>query len=221
MTSRSLGLIMLGLMLFVCSDLASARCCQCTANDGSCSASICCAGGCLAVCAPQDNCVSECASLLTVKDAAGLDRTVTVKGEDIPGLAKALAQETGLAIAVQAWPGTEALQINANDFPARRLLEVLSGYADITINGRSFHPANEKLGALALDELVSLEFLDSDQAAISKALTRVLHAPVEFVAAEDGMTLNMDLQDVTLRQALKALARVGTIRVSGQPYRPE
>jgi len=226
------------LLVFTASALKALDC-SCSAPDRSCSASISCDGGCLAICGSGGACTAKCSSTsgpgLTpfIKESPALPGGAAEGRE--PFISRALpksvgahrlnvdlrsaaAEEISFQLSVLAKlpirfipaPGGETLSVHVKDFPLEELLSILAKRGAVVIDGRSYQDAPGKLGAGAAERRVTLEAHQVDAAGLSQIVSGILGEEVE-VKTQSGARFDLQAKDISIDELLRYVALVGEV----------
>jgi len=115
--------------------------------------------------------------------------------------------------------GGDGISLQVQDFPLGDLVAILAKQGSIAIGGRDFRPAPPTgFDKRVLQQQVTISAKDADAESISSLLTGLLGAPVEWSVPDAGMTMNLDFKDVTVRDVLKQLDKLGEISVPGLQF---
>jgi hypothetical protein len=111
--------------------------CSCTADDGTCSASVTCRGGCIAWC-PTDGCVAQCLDNGDGSNRAGImsqSVTLRLRGSNGREVSTELARITGEDVAFSASATGGTVDLDVENLPVWNVLEILSQSGRIQISG--------------------------------------------------------------------------------------
>jgi hypothetical protein len=132
--------------------------CSCAAEDGTCSLSITCRGGCMAWC-PSDGCVAGC---LDGADGSGrgmiMSKPVTLrlKGSNGREVSDALARVTGEDFVFSPSTVDATLNLDVENLPVWNVLEILSQSGRIQISGIDFYNIKTVRRTLLFGERLSV-----------------------------------------------------------------
>jgi hypothetical protein len=152
-------LIFLTLSVYTAFTAAPRESCSCSADDGSCSASVNCTGGCLAFC-PSNNCRAMCTSGSRSGggDYADLLMRVTLrlKGSNSRAVSAELARVTGQNVVFTPTTPNATFSLDVKDVPLWNVLETLSASGRVQIAGEDFSNLQAVRRALLQGERMSV-----------------------------------------------------------------
>lgn len=233
---RTLSFAVLFLVLTV--SAAKAESCSCSAPDGSCSASISCSAGCVAICGSGGSCTAQCSS-------SGPGHTPFIKGAStIPGrsaagsepltsralpksvgsqllnidLRSATAEEISNQMSAAARipirfvpaPGEETLSLQLKGFPLDELLSALAKRGAVVIDGRDYERTPAKTRTGGDDRRVTFEAHQVDATGLSQMLSGILGQEVE-VRVQPGARFDLQAKDISIDELLGYVSLVGEV----------
>lgn len=222
---KRLVLIVIALAVLGLPGSAQAESCSCTAPDGSCSASISCSGGCLAICGSGQQCSAKCSGSTTDRTplepnplqapAADMrhylgerdEPLVTLEIQDATGqeISSALREQFNLPVEFRLPEAGERLSIDASNMPLGEVLQALSSRGAVAA-------VTDAGGAGArLSTLVSMQVQDFAPAEVAHLLGDVLGATVAFTAVDGNARISLDVKNIPASEVLVLLSQYGQV----------
>jgi hypothetical protein len=225
-------LSLLGMLVLVAvAPLSLGEDCSCSAPDGSCTASISCTGGCIAICGSGGNCSSSCSGegsrpkqenqgLRTAP--VPLRATPAAPGEEAPRASlEAIdvgAQEVSTMLSNLAGrqitfvPNLigERLSITAKNVPVDEIIAAVTRYGAV-----GHQPGRVEGVDVALDELVSLQAKNVTADALAGMVEALSGGRAVFAPADPDTRISMEVKSVRLGDLLSHLIAFGEITLDG------
>lgn len=220
------------LLLVLVAPVSMAESCSCTAPDGSCSASVSCTGGCMAICGSGGNCSSSCSGGGGGKPEeehqglrsapgelrvapGGQEERITVDALDLAAedVSALLSNLSGREITFVPNLAGERLSITAKNFPVGQLISGVAEYGAV-----GHQPLRVSAGHLGLDERVSLQAKKVTAEALVGMVESLSGGRAAFIPADPTAPISMEVKGVRLGELLASLTNFGQVVVDGQRF---
>lgn len=178
--------------------------CSCSADDGSCSASASCHGGCIALC-PSDGCTAYCSGYYNFLDT---EVTIQMQNGNNNQLLAELANASGKEIAFSSFKSTMALkQDGPFNLDIKRaalwdVLDILSTRGTVQIAGQDFENLKLLRRSLSSGEKMSLSVQNTPVHTFVNDLANLSGLPIHIIAGNTRAPVNVKLRDVSLKEIL-------------------
>lgn len=223
-------LLMAVLVLLVGGQEVLASSCSCTAPDGSCSASITCSGGCIAVCGTGGNCSAECSASggggtkgqrqlpapLDDDPTAGPDQgqlvNLDIQSATSLDISEVLSAQLDRPVAFVNAEPEDVLTLHAVDFPVDELIDWLRRFGSVAVSDKPVAAPGSGLGVPS-DHRVTLQASDASPQTLVELLGEILSSEVRFVPRDPELRISVDVKDASVGEVLELLERYGTVEV--------
>lgn len=205
--------LLIGLLLASTIVAAAFENCSCTANDGSCSASISCAGGCIAIC-PSGACRATCSG---GGGEAPPDFEMQVSMQQAGNsrqLSSELARITGQPVVFTPFRVDETINLDVKRAKLWDLLEMLSASGKIEIAGDDFVKLQSIRKALVTGEKISVCIHNTTIQRIVSEFMSLSGLPIRTKSGDHKTVVSLSVKDVTLEEVLAQLSRQSGVEIS-------
>jgi len=180
--------------------------CECSAPDGSCSASGTCAGKCTAQC-PSNGCNISCTGWHGL-----LETEVDLQMQNVNNrkLLAELSRRTGKPMSFSSRKPDEPFNLDARGSSVWDLLELLSNSGTVMVKGEDFENLKTTRRALVDGERLSLAVHGLTAGEYVAHLSALSGLPLRVAAGDPNVAVNFNLENVTLTEVLdKILEQTG------------
>lgn len=204
--------LLIGSLLLTTLVAATFDQCSCSAQDGSCSASISCAGGCIAIC-PSGRCRAKCS------DETGFfeyDMRVTMQqiGSNGKQISSELARITGQPVVFTPFKADDTISLDVKRAKLWDLLEILSASGKIEIGGDDFAKLQSIRNALVTGEKISVCIQNTTIQRVIREFASLSGLRIRTTSGDPKTVVNLSVKDVTLEEILAQLSSQGNVEIS-------
>jgi hypothetical protein len=177
---------------------ATSQPCECSAPDGSCSASASCTTGCEAVC-PSDGCTAHCSGYYEFLQT---EVTLQMQNATSKQLVAELARVSGKEVAFSSVKPDVPFNLDVKRAAIWDVLEILSNNGTLLVAGEDFERLRTARRALLSGEKVSLCVHNTPVSALVTDLANLSGLPIRITTGNTRATVDLKLQGVTLKDIL-------------------
>lgn len=182
--------------------------CNCEAPDGSCSASISCAGGCIRFCGPSGNCYAECSGAY---EFLGMETTLEVQNGTYPELVTKLAHLAGKQLVFSPTKPYVVFNMGFKRSPFWNALDLLSDQGTVQINGQDFEKLKRLRRILLSNERITLCVKNTRVSTFVSDMGGLTGLPLRVSSGSPTSIVNIKLPEATLDEMLaKVSEQTGT-----------
>lgn len=197
------------LLLLVTFTTANAETCSCEAKDGSCSSSLSCPGGCIALC-PSGACRASCVtdeiespSRITLKIAKGNHQQV----------ASALSRRTGRKIELSPYKKSDRFNFDFKDYPLWDVLEYVSRFGRLKIDGTPFETLQDIRHRIRSGEKISMCIRGVPVKSLVSYLSFLSGSPLMMVSGDAEVRLSSSLRDVSFNEIITRISTQAGVKI--------
>jgi hypothetical protein len=182
--------------------------CDCSASDGSCSASISCQGGCTRFCGPGGNCYAECSGDYQF---LGAETTLELQNATYPELVTALAHQSGKQVVFAPMKPDLIFNVGFKRAPFWSTLELLSDQGTVQVGGQDFEKLRKLRKILLAGDRITLCVKKTPLATFISDMVGLTGLPLRVTAGSPMALVNIRVSDATLDEMLsKVSEQTGT-----------
>jgi len=198
------------LVLLITFTPANAENCSCEAKDGSCSASLSCVGGCIAICPSGGDCMSTCVtdeiqsySRITLKITRGSYKQV----------ASALSSRTGRKIDLVPYKKSEKFNFDFKDYPLWDVLEYVSRFGKLKIDGTPFETFQKIRNRISSGEKISMCIRGASVKNVVSYLSFLSGSPLLVASGDTQVRLSSSLREVSLTEIINRISTQADVKI--------
>jgi type II secretory pathway component GspD/PulD (secretin) len=204
----------IGLLLSIPVYRVLAETCSCAAIDGSCSASISCAGGCIAYC-PSGGCYAKCSSGRHFLEDLSQEVTVEMRDGSSRQLSSELARITGEEIVISPNKPSETYTLDFKNALLWDVLEVLSARGKVQIAGEDFGKLLRIRKAFLSGEKMSVCIHKTPVKYIIDQLASLSGEQIHVSSGNRNTLITLSLKDVTLKEIVAKISEQTGAQIEG------
>jgi hypothetical protein len=214
---------LLAATLLICLLLLSAAArtfdnCSCNAKDGTCSANISCAGGCIAVCPGGGNtCRATCSGGGGGSGYGEIDYMMAVSMQtdsDTNTVAAELARITGRPVVFIPANGNTPISLDVKRAALWDVLEILSASGKIEIGGDDFSKLQNIRKALVTGEKMSICVHNASVQRVVNEFASLSGLSIRVTSGNPKTIVTLSASDASLEEFLSQLAKEGGVEIS-------
>ena len=220
---------------------AAADTCSCSADDGSCSVSFTCPHGCLAYC-PSGGCRGVCLGVAYDYLDGSLEDPVTaptpegssVKAEMLPSkriaikvikangqqVASELTRVTGRKIEFKPYQATRRFDFYYDDAELWVILNHLSGFGALKLDGTDFEKLKRIRRALVGNEKMSVCLSEASVKDVTAYLSFLSGVPLSVASGDDAARVTVSLKQATLSEIIDGVSARAGVRIAAAGVPP-
>lgn len=193
--------------------------CACTAEDGSCSASVSCRKGCVAVC-PSGGCRASCSGGNAWDDSPvetiDMSKPVTLqlKGADGKQIASELARIVGGEVVFQPSKPDATFNLDVKNATLWDVLDILSASGTLRVAGDDFSRLQVIRKALISGERMTVCVRNASVKQIVKEFASLSGWRLRVTAGDEEAVINLMLKGVTLEDVLMRISEQTGVRIT-------
>ncbi len=177
--------------------------CDCSATDGSCSASISCQGGCIRFCGNGGNCYAECSGGYGY---LGAETTLEMPNATYPQLVTALAHLSGKQMVFVPTRSDLVFNVGFKRSPFWNTLELLSDQGAVQIDGQDFDKLRRLRKLLLAGDRITLCVKNTPVNTFVGDLVGLTGLPLRVTGGSSMALVNVRLTDATLDEMLSKVS---------------
>lgn len=182
--------------------------CGCSADDGSCSISITCTGGCQEFCGNDGDCYAECGGFY---QALAIETNLEMQNAKYPQLVTALARVSGKDLAFSPNKPDALFNLGFKRAAVWDALELLSDRGTVHFAGRDFEKLKRLRKILLSGEKISFGVKDTPVNTFVNDLAGLTGLPLRIASGRPMALANVELKDATLNDIiLRVSEQTGT-----------
>lgn len=193
--------------------------CSCSADDGSCSTSINCTGGCFAYCANNDSCRATC---LRDSESGGgkhemmLSMPVTLRFRESNGrdVSAELARVTGAEVTFSPSRADATINLEVDRLPLWNVLEILSESGRIQIAGDDFSSLRKARRALLYGERVSLCVQGATVRRLVSEMRYLTGLDIRVMSGDVNAVVNYSAKNVTFDEIVAQVSERAGVQIT-------
>ena len=205
--------LLMGLLFLNTPVAATFEDCSCVADDGSCHASISCAGGCIAMC-PSGGCRAVCSGGY----AGFMDFTMSVTMHQTHSnsiqVAAELAHITGQSVVITPFKADDTISLDVKRAKLWDVLELLSASGKIEIGGEDFAKLQNIRKSLVSGEKMAVCIHNTSVQRAIDEFTSLSGLPIHATSGDPKTVVSLTLKDATLDDILVQLSSQSGVEIS-------
>lgn len=181
--------------------------CSCNANDGSCSASVSCPGGCIADC-PSGGCYATCKKGTSGGDDGAIAPilmmpiNLELRGRSNKQLTSEIARITGREFVFVPDNPNDPVNLDVKDLPLWDVLEVLSRRGKVRIGGHDFATLQIVRKALVNGERMAVCINNVSVRGVVEEFAGMSGLPIRVTSGDAEAVVTLSVKEVTLEELL-------------------
>jgi hypothetical protein len=192
-----------------------AETCSCTASDGSCSASITCPGGCIAVCPDGGRCHAGCSGKGGIMPVLIERVSLRMRDSSSKQLSEELGRITGQEIVLSPYNPKETQTFDFKDALLWDVLEALSEHGKVEIGGEDFGKLLRIRQAFLSGEKMSICIRRTSVRNIVEHLASLSGSSLYTTSGNVDTLVTLSLKDVTLEDIVAKVAEQTSVQIDG------
>jgi len=181
------------------SPAASLDDCDCVAPDGSCSATVSCAGGCTRFCGNNGNCYAYCSGAY---EFLGMETTLELQNGTYPELVSKLSHLSGKELVFSPTKPDSVFNMGFKRTPFWNALDLLSDQGTVQINGQDFERLKRLRRILLSGERITLCVRNTPVSTFVNDMVGLTGLPLRVSAGSPMSLVNIKLPEATLDEML-------------------
>jgi hypothetical protein len=204
--------LLISLLLISAAAAPTFDTCSCNARDGSCSASVSCPGGCIAVC-PSGGCRASCSNSYDMMDymmPVSMQQTDSTSNQ----VAGELSRITGQQVVFSPTNPSEPINLDVKRAALWDVLEALSASGKIEVGGEDFSKLQRIRRALVSDERMSICVHNASVQRVVAEFASLSGLRIRVTAGDPRTMVTLSATDTTLKEFLGQLSAQAEVEIS-------
>lgn len=221
---RLLAASLLTLLLLLYAPVAATfEDCSCSAADGSCSASVSCPGGCIAVC-PSGGCSAKCTKTgggpggLSDEDGELFSLAMPVTMQHVGSSGKQIASDlsriTGQPVVFSPYRADDPISLDVKKAELWDVLDALSMSGKIQIGGDDFSKLQSIRSALVAGEKVTVCIHGATVQHVVAEFASLSGRKIKLTSGDPKAIVNVTVKDITFEGLIALIASQSGVEIS-------